>query len=164
MLSVVVNKRLTPDSCVLDILYCSLCRNYVFSGWSNCFFAINVGILQNFGQTSSTRRAPIPRPDGWDMGVIPVLCGEKWPWYIRNVLYRGVYHRISRLVFLRRRCLMYNRYQCTWLRLVAGIQVTWHIFVSNGYWTLNVGSSPGNVFLARNHDTRQIELMNPCHC
>ena len=37
-----------------------------------------------------------------------------------------------------------------------GIQVTWHILISNGYWSLNVGSSRDNVFSVRNHDTRSV--------
>ena len=104
----------------------------MFSGWYNCFCAINVGILQNFGRTSSTRRTPIPRPDGWAMGVIPVSCWEKWPWDIRSGLYRGVYRRILCLVFfLRRRGLMYNRYQCrsrdsAWLLVFRSRDICWY--------------------------------------
>ena len=111
-----------------------LCRNCVFSGWYNCFFAINVGILQNFVQTSNTRSTPIPRPTGWAMCVIPVLCEEKWPWDFRSVLYGGVYRRISRLVFfcgIGIWCIIdISAGHVT--PLGAGIQVTWHILISNG--------------------------------
>ena len=62
-----------------------------------CYKCWNV-ILQKFGHTSNTRRTPICRPDGWAIGIMPVLCGEKWPWDVRSALYRGVYRRISRLV------------------------------------------------------------------
>ena len=55
-------------------------------------------LLQRFGHTSNTRRTPICRPDGWAIGIIPVLCGEKWPWDVRSALYRGANRRISRLV------------------------------------------------------------------
>ena len=43
--------------------------------------------VQNFGQTSSSRKTSIPRPCGRAMDVFRELCGGKWPQHIVSALY-----------------------------------------------------------------------------
>ena len=43
--------------------------------------------FKDFGQNSNSQETPIPRDDGWAMGVFRGLAGEKWPRDIGSALY-----------------------------------------------------------------------------
>ena len=48
--------------------------------------------VQNFGQTSSSRKTPIPHPSGRAMDVFCELCVGKWPQDIVSALYHIRYN------------------------------------------------------------------------